>query len=78
MCDGVFQCRGEDKMFPLLCSLGRPLYRQFEAGGGVGGGGGAGGGQNQQGKKEKVQGTTPASIFISPPPLSLSLRVNQC
>ena len=39
-------------MFRLLCSLGKPLFKQLESGGG--GGGGGGGGQNQQGKKEKV------------------------
>ena len=51
MCDGVFQSRNKEKMFRLLCSLGKPLFKQLESGGG---GGGGGGGQNQQGKKEKV------------------------
>ena len=49
MCDGVFQSRNPDKMFRLLRSLGKPLYKQLESGGG-----GGGGGQNQQGKKDKV------------------------
>ena len=49
VCDGVLQCRKKEKIFSLLCSLGRPLYQQLEAGGRGGGGGGSGG----QGKKEK-------------------------
>ena len=46
VCDGAFQCQTEKKMLCMLCSLGRPLFRQLEAGGG--------GGLAQQGRKEKV------------------------
>ena len=44
-CDGMFQCRKQEKMFRMLCSLGRPLFKRLETGGT--------GGHNQQGK-EKV------------------------
>ena len=46
VCDGAFQYQTEKKMLCMLCSLGRPLFRQLEAGGG--------GGLAQQGRKEKV------------------------
>ena len=49
MCDGVLQYQGEEKLFRLICSLGRPLFRHLEAGGS--------GGQTQQAKKDKVTHT---------------------
>ena len=60
--DGVLQCRKPEKTFPMLCSLGRPLFKQLESG--------RGRSQNQQGKKEKVALFTEVSLALH---LSLSL-----